>query len=310
MINISNASNLDILTPHKNKALAQVLKNATASELESISQGRDLKSVLNSILKRSADSSTSNKELLQLVKNNPTLKNLGDVATTIKDLLNTLKTQENQLPIEKKLKNFLIDIKDLKNTELKNKFENSGIFLESRLKNASNIKEIMNNDLKALLLQASNEITKTSNPHQSDLLKSIDKLSLQIDNYQLLSHLSNGSSLFLPFSWDILKDGNLAIKKDNQDKFYCDIHLQLKEYGEVNLKLALYDKNQINLYIYSDNEAFKSLIHENMPALRSALIKENITPREMRIFNLQSEPLNTPYEDSEELFNLGFEVKV
>ena len=111
---------------------------------------------MNTILKQSAAS--SDKELLQLVKNNPTLKNLGDVSTTIKDLLNSIKSDKNPLPLEKVLKNFLSDIKDLKNSELKQKFENSGVFLESRLKNVKNPQLELKNTLIALVknLQISN----------------------------------------------------------------------------------------------------------------------------------------------------------
>ena len=111
MINISSASNLDIIVPSKNKALAQVLSNASKTELETLSQGKDLKSILNTILRQSTDSTSTNKELLSLVKNNPTLKNLGSVTTTIQDLLSSLKSDDKQLPIEKTLKTFLADFK-------------------------------------------------------------------------------------------------------------------------------------------------------------------------------------------------------
>lgn len=525
MINISSASNLGILVPNKNKALAHVLTNATHDELQSITQGKDLKSVMNNILKQSTGSTSINKELLELVKNNPTLKNLGDVSKTIKDLLTSFKSNEKPLPIEKTLKTFLSDIKDLKNSEFKQKLENSGVLLESRLKNVknpqvdlrntlislvknlqtnpsaenrsianeanlllntevlksaipadiekntqinpktleklslsleslitklktitksadsihnpalaktleklehtisskiltpqnfklssikesleqislhinksftleskgllsalekifsalksveqttttsklsieqliqknvpsditklieniraingkavplflkdtsqlinrlellkspqslqvqNNVKEIITQDLKAILLQASQELGKSNHPNQNDILKNIDKLSLQIDNYQLISHLSNGTSVFLPFAWDILEDGNIHIKKDDDEKFYCDIYLKLQEYGEVNLKLTLYEKNQLNLHIYSAHKEFKTLIQENIPSLRSALIEEKITPREIRIFDL-SPTLNTsPYQDANETIHMGFEVK-
>jgi len=525
MINISSASNLGIIVPSKNKALAEVLTNASQSELETLSQGKGLKSILNTILKQSTDSTSTNKELLTLVKNNPTLKNLGNVTTTIQDLLGSLKSDKQQLPIEKTLKTYLTDIKDLKGLELKNKIENSGIFLESKLKNILNpqvelkntlislaknlqnnpsvenrtisneikvllntealksalttdvinnktqspkvleklsagveslistiksslknvdtihnpnlsnalqklehliepktltpenfklnsiidslkeislqmsksftleskgiiqalekifatlknieqtpivskttleqfleknipqdikqvsetiravllksdpifskdtmfllnklevlntpqtlhaqnhVKEILSNDLKAILLQASEEITKTVHPNQNDILKHIDKLALQIDNYQLLSHLSNGTSLFLPFAWDMLEDGNIEIKKDTDEKFYCDIHLKLKEYGPLNIKLTLFEKNQLNIHIYSSHENFKKLMQEAIPNLRSALIDEQITPREIRILDLQNTTNSSPYTKEEEHIHIGFEVK-
>lgn len=525
MINITTSTHLGIILPNTNKALAQVLSNATPQELELISQGKDLKSVMNTILKRSGENSSADKELLQLVKNNPTLKNLGDVSSTIKDLVNSMKSDKNPLPIEKVLNNFLTDIKDLKNSELKQKLENSGVFLESRLKNAknpqvelkntlitlaktlessklpsskaiinetklllnsetmksasnsalisnvkenpkalqqlassvetlvtklkaqikgadtihnpvltkaleklehlvqpksltpdnfklsslteslqqvsasmnksftmeskgilgalekifqalktieqttttpkasleqllaknvpadisklsenikhvilkadpifskdvglilnklenlntaqklnpqNNVKEILSNDLKAILLQAGDEIAKSPHANQSEILKQIDKLSLQIDHYQLLSHLSNGTSLYLPFSWDMLEEGNIDMKKSDDEKFYCDIDLKLKEYGKLNLKLALYEKNQLNIHIYSSNEELKNIMQEHIPSLRSALIDTQITPREIRFFEPKAKISSSPYTDPNDELHMGFEVK-
>jgi hypothetical protein len=599
MINISNLKRLGIILPNTNKALEKVLSSATPKEIEVISKGRDLKGVMESILKQSSDETVSNKDLLQLVKNNPTLKNLGDVTTTIKELLSSLKADKNQLPIEKVLNDFLIDIKDLKTSQLKQRFENSGLFLESKLKDVKNpqvelkntllllddilssaksasskairneiklllnsevlkdtnnsnilknekieskslenlakniqklnlkiasilkdadsihnptltkaldklnyqlelkmsdskdfkplafkeslqqissyisksltmesksilntldkifdniqqvspsklslenlkenlnilkekanilenttlskeldkidlqnpklsslkeslvqvsqqinenstmesksilntldkifkiidgidmsktslnqslekdisklmkdinsviqkadpifskdsqlifkklqtihtqqqlnpqhnVKEIISNDLKAVLLQASKEIENTSHLNKTELLHNIEKLSLQIDHFQLLSHLSNGSSLYLPFSWDSLEDGNIEMKKTNDNRFYCDIYLKLKEYGELNLKLTLFDKNQLNLHIYSANDKFKNLIKENIPSLRSALIDIKITPREIRVFEPKMVAPISPYQNQEENIYMGFEVK-
>lgn len=525
MINISTNKQLNIILTNTNRALVEVIKNASPKELEVISQNRDLKYIMNSILKESGQSSKSDKALLELVKNNTTLKNLGNVSDSVKELLNTLKSDKNPLPIEKVLKNFLLDIKQLSEPVLKQKLENSGVFLESRLKNVQNpqlelksaltsllknlesskifnaksltleiknlittpllknasnttltqrpndnfkaleqltknienlinklqvhlknpdsittkefssqlaklqhqmepklltpenfklssmqeilhqlttqlgqstkaeskgifdilsriidtlktiqksgitpkatleqlmdkkvpqelrsaveslktiiqkadpifsketasvvnklislnspeklspqqnIKEIISNDLKSVLLKASDEISKSTHPNQTEILKQIDKLALQIDYHQLLSHLSNSSSLYLPFSWEQLENGNINIKKDKEDKFYCDIELKLKEYGELTLKLVLYDKNQLNLHIYSDNSKFKDIIKEHVGTLRSALIDAQITPREIRLFETKKNSSISPYENSSNPIDMGFEVK-
>ncbi|MFA6192081.1 MAG: flagellar hook-length control protein FliK [Sulfurimonas sp.] len=429
MINLSLNKQLDIVVPNTNKALAVVLKEATPQQLEAISKDRDLKSIMNSLLKESATSSQSDKTLLELVKNNPTLKGLGNVSNTVKDLLNTLKSDKNPLPTETTLKNHLINIKELSEPVLKQKIENSGIFLESKLKSVQNpqvelqsllseldktlaksdiftvkilgekikellenpilkeasntallqtskddttalkrlakgvenilsrlqehiksadslkttaeksdsvfskesaslakklapfsnpeklaahenVKEIVSQDLKSILLKAGDEISKSSHPNQAELLKQIDKLSLQIDYYQLVSHLSNSSSLYLPFSWDGLKEGNINFKKDKDNKFYCDIDLKLKEYGALKLKLVLYDKNQINIQIHSDSSELKEMIQENIGSLRSALIESQITPREIRLFDGVKKNVASPYESSYNHIDLGFEIKV
>jgi len=125
MINSLNSKQLGILLPNTNKALGEALKSASPKQLETISSFKDLKSMMSSILKQSTNSSSSDKVLLELVKNNPTLKNLGSVSNTIKDLLNSLKSDKNPLPIENKLKNILLEIKDLRGSQLKQKLINS-----------------------------------------------------------------------------------------------------------------------------------------------------------------------------------------
>ncbi|MCX6076270.1 MAG: flagellar hook-length control protein FliK [Campylobacterales bacterium] len=429
MINLSLNKQLDIVMPNTNRALAVVLEQATPAILETVSKDKNLKSIISSLLRESAQSSQSDKTLLELVKNNPTLKELGNVSNTIKNLLNILKSNKNPLPIETTLKNHLINIKELNEPVLKQKIENSGIFLESKLKSVQNpqvelksllyeldkslaksdiftvkvlgekikelletptlkeasntallqtskddptalkhlakgvenilsklqehiksadslktmaektdpffskegaslakklapfcnpekltahenVREILSQDLKSILLKASDEINKSSHPNQAEILKQIDKLLLQIDYYQLVSHLSNSSSLYLPFSWDSLEEGNINLKKDKDNKFYCDIDLKLKEYGELKLKLVLYDKNQINIQIYSNSSEFKEIIKENIAVLRSALIESQITPREIRLLDTPKKNVASPYENNFNHIDMGFEIKV
>ena len=518
MINLSTNKQLNIILPNTNKALKLIIQNATPKELQSISQNKDLKSIINSLLKEATSSETSDKKLLNLVKNNPTLKNLGAVSTTIKDILVLIKLDKNPFPIEKQLKNFLVDIKDLSEPVLKEKIKNSGVFLESKLKNVqnpqvelkrvlnsltktldksnifnvtvlnedlkdvlklkvvkeatnktltqtpqeekkeianvakklqnilpklienlksadainsprvmhsisklehlvepkmlknenfktveiknaltelssqlskstntqtknildvlgkivtsiknetsiesfigkklpqelknsldslkniiektdvlfskevakhitklsslnsqtqlssnNNVKEIISNDLKAIFIQSSTEIEKSQHPNKAELLKSIDKLALQIDYNQLVSHLDNSSSLYIPFSWNEMQEGEINIQKDKkQDKFHVDIDLTLKEYGELKMRLTLYDKNQLNLHIHSDNEEFKKLVKINIPSLRLGLIETKITLREIRLFSMKKVEKFAVYEGFHKDIEMGFEVK-
>jgi len=448
MINISTNKQLNIILTNTNKALNEVIKNISTKESSSLPVNKDLKSILNSIFEKTSQNPSSDRTLLNLVKNNPTLKNLDTVSNTIKDLLNTIKSDKNPLPIEKTLKKFLIDIKDLDEPALKQKLKNSGVFLESKLKNVQNpqvelkttlkalsqtldnskifhakpiikeikelldtpiiknssnealtkpqnedlksleqiakkvqniikkvqihidnstskqtktvatnneknpintklktpdsvktpdshipkktlklieklstfnsaeklssqhkVKEIISNDLKSVVLKTTDELSNSSHPNKDEIIKQLDKLSLTIDYQQLLSHLSNSSAIYLPFSWEQLENGNINIKKDKNNKFYCDIELKLKEYGELTLKLMLYDKNQLNLHIYSDNVGFRELIKENIPTLRSTLIDAQVSPREIRLFKKTKENPSLAYNTNENPMEMGFEVK-
>ncbi len=178
-----------------------------------------------------------------------------------------------------------------------------------KLSTTNNVKEIIKDDLKAVLLKASEEIGKSSISNKTEILKGIDKLSLQIDYYQLMSHLSNASALYLPFSWENLQEGSVELKKAQDDKFYCDIELKLKDYGELNIRLVLYEKNQLNIRINSDSEEFKKIIFENIALLRSALIDIQITPREIRVRELTKKVEDVAYEDHADDLKMGFEVK-
>jgi Flagellar hook-length control protein FliK len=424
MINLSLDKQLSILLPNTNKALAEVLKSASPQELATLTKGKDLSSILDGLLKQSAQESSQDKALLNLLKNNPTLKDLGSVTSTIKDLHQSLQQDKNPLPLEKVLKSFLGDIKNVSEKDLKAKIENSGVFLESKIKNVEspkvelkslmqelsktldasklpNVKEInaqlkqllssdifknisnkelttplkvdmqllseltkktqsvltalnerqnspmdkalskndtlfsketttlldkigllnkpeklqmqtrvqelFSNDLKAVLLKSSEELQNSQHPNKQELLKQMDKLALQIDYFQLSSHLANASSLYVPYSWDALNDGNITIKKAGEDKFFCDIELNLKEYGELKLRLGMFEKNQLNINITTYHQEFKAMIKENLPELRQQLIDIGITPKEIRF--LDETNTGNAYDNASRSLDMGFEVK-
>ena len=510
MININTNKQLGIILPNTNKALAEVLKNISPSDLELLSESKDLKSVLTSLLKDSVQNSKSDKLLLELLKNNPTLKKLGNISNTIKELLGSIKLDKNPLPIEKVLKEFLVDIKQLSEPILKEKIINSGVFMESKIKNVKNpqvelktiletlskniqkseipiakelnqaikivlsqkvmqeashevltqspkikpkilqslsldvknivnklqemiklvepnilkdlptqilklenlikaenlqipklqttletlislvsqtsnldtksvdkvvqlllnmeknipsskvsqeivkiadslkvavekadptlfnskevkevltklssfttphklmpdaqIKEIVSTDLKSILVQASKEIVESSHPNQMELLKQIDKLSLQIDYHQIMSHLTNSTSLYMPFAWNEMEEGSINLKHSDDNKFYCDIELKLKEYGDLRVRLALYDNNQLNIYLYSGHDDFREIMEENIGTLRKLLIDAEINPREVVIFDSDKKSLPKAYKKSySSEIDIGLDIKI
>lgn len=562
MINISTLiadKKLSILLPNTNKVLTKVLASATESELESITTQKDLKSIINSFLKDSSLNTKADKALLNLVKNNPTFKELSNTNETIKQLLSTVKSDKNLLHVEKIIQKFLPEIKELNNSNIKSTLENSGVFLESKLKNIKNpiqrlntilndlssivkqskqgskstilakineinnsstmkenlgnasvitqkepvkalqvlvenikqlskkleveiksanpistekfseklvklevlvskiviqdekvinkeklvpkdkiilpkenitttlqedtkkvqdikipvlqeaikdinmtlkssftesskgfldvltkifnvlktieqtattpqnttklildekipqkidkiildikteiqkadplfskdvkvllrelynlnapqklssqenIKDILNNDLKAVILKTREELAlQPASTSQTEALKHIDKLALSIDYYQLVSHLSNSTSLYLPISWDEMKEGNISIKKVDKDKFYCDIELNLEEYKELRVRLTVFETNQLNIHISSDSSKLKKLMGESMQDLRSALIDMQITPRDIRFTNYTNNTAHSSYVEVDQKLDMGFEVK-
>lgn len=301
MINRVSSHTRSLVTPNTNKALALVLQDISPQELERLSQGKDLKSILNTLLKQSANDASQDQLLLNLLKNNPTLKDLGNVSTSIKELLQLLKQDKNALPLEKTLITFLSDIKDISEKGLKSKLENSGLFLENKIKNSQPFLD----DFKAILLKSHQELSNSNVPNKQELLKHMDKLLLQIDYYQLASHLSNATSLYVPYSWEGLEDANMSIKNINGEKFFTDIELRLKKYGELKLRLGLFEKNQLSININTQNQELKNLLQENLPLLKKQLFEAGIIPKEIRF--VEEKPSN--YDDASQDIAVGFEVK-
>jgi len=230
----------------------------------------------------------SEENKLKLPKENET-KNL-------KDLNKFEKTEQKEPIYSKQTQSILKDLKTLQSP--------------LNLKLDKNIKDIVDNDLKSQVSKLSTEVKNSQHPQKAEILKDIDKLSLELDYHQLMSHLSNNTLLYIPFNWDALQKGEIDIKNAKDDKFFCDINLTLKDYGELNLKLTLYEENQLNLHFYSDSIELKDILKENLSDLRSALIDTKITPREIRIKEkLNNKMTISPYQSIDDNIKLGFEIK-
>lgn len=173
------------------------------------------------------------------------------------------------------------------------------------------LEKSMVDDMKSNLLKLKEELVNSPHPNAARLMEISDKLLTQIDYHQLVSHLSNTSSIYFPFAWDQLQDGQLAFKKGEDKKFYCEINLTLKDYGELNLLMGIYDKTQLDMQIHTQSKELKDLVFENLPLLRSALIKAELTPRIIRVHD-RSETKNivTQSYENYQKPNGAFEIKI
>ena len=524
---------LSIALLNTNKALAKVVEDLSSQELEVISQGKDMKSLMDGLLKGKLTDSKSDEMLLSLLKNNPTLKKIGTISNTIQSLLTTLKSDEVPLPKSKALEQFLVHIKSLDEPTLKNQVSHSGIFYESKLKQVQNpqlqlkstletlqtkietlpqpqelkakiaqllsqkplqiasndillktakpvdmkaldslakevksitvlldkmiektaplatttqsisskvlsslisdierlkqevtvpkvgtlleksisklslslealsgmerqasstnpkevlvkiltqvssiqaslekemldtpsliekeglkelvdklkhfktqsqqpatnpleqikglsetlhrldskerlipqagVEEIGKEDLKVVLSKAMEEISSSSHPHKGELLKQMDKMMMQIDYHQIVSHLSQGTSLYLPFVWEGVEDGSMQIHHGKEDKFYCDIDLNLSEYGGVKVRMVLYEENQINIYLHTEDDGFRTHLHEAKAELKTALLGLGILPRELKVLEYHDAVCPEYLEQFENDVDMGLDIKI
>ena len=181
-----------------------------------------------------------------------------------------------------------IDFKNL--NHLINKLEN---LIQEQTSNAKTESKI-SHDMKSILLQMQDEISSKNDIKNSEISKQVDKLLTQIDFYQLNSLVTNSNYVYVPFFWDMLEDGSISMKKKDEEKFYCQINLTLKEFGKVDLMLSLYDKNKLDLTIYAQKEEFKTEIRENMQKLKIALNNANLIPINIKLLDLKEEKETRP----------------
>ena len=230
--------------------------------------------------------------------------NITPLLTSLKDELeslnpNNLNLQNQVMKFVEKIENIL---KELLNPNIqKNEAKN------------------LNEDMKSILLKMQEELASKTDSKSAELSKQVDKLLTQIDYQQLLSLSSNSNSVYLPFLWEMLEEGNISMKKTEEEKFYCQINLTLKDFGKVDLMLALYDKNKLDLTVYAQREHFKIAIRDNMQKLKIALNSVDLIPVNIKLLDMKEESkkdekptqtyLNNSYNQSLNLSS-GIDIRV
>ncbi|MCG3695124.1 flagellar hook-length control protein FliK [Aliarcobacter butzleri] len=144
-------------------------------------------------------------------------------------------------------------------------------------------------DMKTVLLQMQDELASKTDPKSLEVAKQVDKLLTQIDLHQLTSLVSNSNYVYLPFFWEMLEDGSIEMKQKDEEKFFCQINLTLKDFGKVDLMLGLYDKNKLDLTIYAQREHFKTAIRENMQQLKIALNSVELIPVNVKLLDMKED---------------------
>ncbi|WP_417332007.1 hypothetical protein [Halarcobacter sp.] len=238
----------------------------------------------------------------------PTINNLtSNIETLLKDLKITVaqlnQGNTNQANFEK-IDKALVKLEQTAQNFIQtlNKGENP---------KAANVN--LQNDMKAILLKVQEELaTNTTDPKASDTSKQVDKVLTQIEYHQLLSLVSNSNSVYIPFIWDMLEDGSISMKEGKDEKFYCEINLNLKEFGETKLLLGLYDKNKLDLTIYATKDHFKEAIKENIFKLKRAMNSVELIPVNIHILDFDKDKKEEVKKTDvyNQNINLGFGVDI
>lgn len=314
---ISNQSNLNILLSNNQALLNKILDSSLDSELKSIltnqNSGADVLKIIKDLFLALKDGSKSEMNLENLLKNLNFSKELGTLSSNISTLLQNLQSDESLSNLKTPLENFLKNFQNIDDLNLKEQIKNSGVFLENKLLNSS--KYNFDDDFKANLLKLQEALTTKSDAKSIENLKIINNLLAQVELNQLGSLASNSNFVFIPFFWDMLEDGFIQMKQKEEEKFFCQINLNLKDFGKVDLMLFLYDKNKLDLTIYAQREHFKVAIKENLQTLKKALNSVELIAVNIKLLDMKDDKkednLEQKYQNfyKESIFSNSIDIK-
>ncbi|RXJ75637.1 hypothetical protein CRU86_08095 [Aliarcobacter skirrowii] len=314
---ISNQSNLNILLSNNQALLNKILDSSLDSELKSIltnqNSGADVLKIIKELFLALKDGSKSATNLENLLKNLNFSKELGTLSSNISTLLQNLQSDESLSNLKTPLENFLKNFQNIDDLNLKEQIKNSGVFLENKLLNSS--KYNFDDDFKANLLKLQEALTTKSDAKSIENLKIVNNLLAQVELNQLGSLASNSNFVFIPFFWDMLEDGFIQMKQKEEEKFFCQINLNLKDFGKVDLMLFLYDKNKLDLTIYAQREHFKVAIKENLQTLKKALNSVELIAVNIKLLDMKDDKkednLEQKYQNfyEENIFSNSIDIK-
>ena len=278
-VNIENTQIKNLINNQVKELLTQIKQDLTQNQ--NIIQNKNILPLIDKLISL-PDLFSKSEAILNSVQNRNISNFSNNFATNLNPLLTALK--ESLQAINPKN----IEIQNQINSLIK-KVEN--IIQEYTNNNLDNPKDNqkLDNDFKSILLKMQDEVAQKTDIKSQDSLKTINNLLTQIDMQQLTSLVSNSNFVYIPFFWEMLEDGTVEIKQKEEDKFFCQIKLTLKDFGKIDLMLSMYDENKLDMTIYAQREHFKVTLRDNLQKLKLALNEANIIPMHIKLLDMKEE---------------------
>lgn len=173
-------------------------------------------------------------------------------------------------------------------SELKNQLHNSGLFLESKLRDGQS--QSLKNDVKAQLLQIKQQADALNIQKPSPQLSQLSSILSQALNrltIQQIQLFENPliTSFELPFERErgIAEDYIEFRRHTKESPFSWEVLIDLTlDDGNMSTKLILNKENQLSCYIWCDNALLERKVIENIEQLQ-----QNLTNNQLTIQNLQ-----------------------
>ena len=278
-INRANNNIKSLINNQVKELLTQIKQDLTQNQ--NIIQNKNILTLIDKLIAL-PDLFSKSEAILNSVQNSNISNFSNNFATNLNPLLTALKESLQAI--------------NPKNSEIQNQINSlikkvENIIQEYTNNNLDNPKDNqkLDNDFKSILLKMQDEVAQKTDIKSQDSLKTINNLLTQIDMQQLTSLVSNSNFVYIPFFWEMLEDGTVEIKQKEEDKFFCQIKLTLKDFGKIDLMLSMYDENKLDMTIYAQREHFKVTLRDNLQKLKLALNEANIIPMNVKLLDMKEE---------------------
>ncbi len=303
--------------PLNNKAVEEALHHLPLQARSEMGTTANFKDILAQLLLSGNTDSSAQLQLLNVLKNSAAFKQMGSFANELKQLIALMAAVEGTEAFMQIAQRFLMKPGGDDGAALKAQLASSGLLFEANIALALKADDVntellsrqWRHDLKAQLLLLSTKISHLPDTVRHEVQQLIDRLLFKIDYYQLLSSLSSGTALFVPYDFSHLKEGEMFIRRGDDQALYCDIRLDLKQFGALRIMLSLEQKRHLSIHFHCEAAALRSLLDTRAKELKAMLFASGMVAESVRFFvGLPKEEEH--YVNLGDQHSAGFEYKV
>lgn len=163
-------------------------------------------------------------------------------------------------------------------------------------------------DIKGTLSALSEKLTHSTQTQSA--LEMTNKLLTQIEYHQLASYVSSATHVYIPFTWEGLKEGSMMMKQSSDDAFHCQIDLSLEHYGKLHVMLVLSNKTYLDMSIATEKESLKEKVSEHLSTLKQSLNEVGIITQSVKLLEYKEESIVKKEYFLDDSLNFGINITV
>ncbi len=163
-------------------------------------------------------------------------------------------------------------------------------------------------DMKGVLTKLNDSLAPTL--QNKEALEITNRLLTQIEYHQLFSYVSSSTHLYIPFSWEGLNGGSMMMKQSSDEKFHCQIDLDLEQYGKLSMMLLLSGEKYIDISIAAQKNGLGEKIKQKLIQLKRALNEVGLITGTIKMLEYKDvSAVKNDYFNGEKL-QFGINIKI